>query len=72
MPSVRLETGPVNEATRIEWIGDNNVRAYMGKLPESGTWNDGDEVLLPTSINRYYNGRWLSESTKIAVIKPEL
>ena len=72
MPSVRLETDPVNEATRIEWIGDNNVRAYMSKLPESGTWNNGDEVLLPTSINRYYNGRWLSESTKIAVIKPEL
>ena len=63
MPSVRLETDPVNEATRIEWIGDNNIRAYMSKLPESGTWNDGDEVLLPTSINRYYNGRWLSEST---------
>ncbi len=72
MPSVRLETDPVNEATKVEWIGDNNVRAYMSKLPESGTWNNGDEVLLPTSINRYYNGRWLSESTKIAVIKPEL
>ncbi|MDE6402272.1 MAG: hypothetical protein K2K86_00510, partial [Muribaculaceae bacterium] len=48
----------VNVATRIQWIGENNVRAFMSALPQYGTWNDGDEIVLQTAAYRYFGGKW--------------
>ena len=57
-PVKQLLTERVNVATRIQWIGENNVRAFMTSLPQYGTWNDGDEVVLLTAVYRYFGGKW--------------
>lgn len=53
---VKLET--VNVSTRVQWINDHNIRAYMSALPICGEWNDGDEVVTSTDTYRYIDGYW--------------
>lgn len=43
------------KATRLQHIGNNNVRAYVTDIPTMGNWNDGDQVVVPsdTGSNLY-------------------
>ena len=42
-------------ATKLQHIGNNNVRAYVTDIPTMGNWNDGDQVVVPsdTGSNLY-------------------
>lgn len=30
----------------------------MSELPTSGTWTDGDEVVMSTAVYKYFSGSW--------------
>lgn len=47
-----------NVASRIQWIGENNIRAFMTRLPATGEWNAGDEVVTSSGVYRYFLGKW--------------
>ncbi|MDE7442599.1 MAG: hypothetical protein K2M65_00375, partial [Muribaculaceae bacterium] len=49
-----------NECTRMDLIGDVNVRAYVNEVPMTGEWVDGDEVVIDTeqAVYRYYGNTW--------------
>ncbi len=49
-------------ATKLQHIGNNNVRAYVTVKPDMEGWNEGDEVVVPsgkkTSLYLLVNKQW--------------
>ncbi|MDE6653523.1 MAG: hypothetical protein K2K37_03950, partial [Muribaculaceae bacterium] len=49
-------------ATKLQHIGNNNVRAYMTIMPSVAFWKEGDEIVVTTATGRnlyvLFDGSW--------------
>ena len=53
---------PEYTATKLQHIGNNNVRAYVNRIPDMESWKEGDEIVVTTATgcNLYvlFDGSW--------------
>lgn len=74
-PGATMNT-QVNVATKVEWLNDVNVRAYLSARPKYGTWHDGDQVVVSQTteaiLYTYLDGAWCetAKSLKRTTIVP--
>lgn len=50
-----------NDCSKIDIIGDNNIRAYLTSIPTYGNWNENDECVVNNIYYKYINEEWVNE-----------